>query len=105
MSEFGKPCALRDLRRAAAMSGAPDPLALRKELKFFLEKVSDLRKAVAEVAAAVSVSDGGTGAAPAPAAPVWDSDIDMLRKIMPGTLLVLKDGSYAVVPITRAIHR
>ena len=36
--------------------------------------------------------------------PVWSANIDTLKATLPGTILLLKDGSWAVIPNSRAVQ-
>ena len=36
--------------------------------------------------------------------PVWSASIDTLKATLPGSILLLKDGSWAVIPNSRAVQ-
>ena len=57
-----------------------------------------LRAAAAAVSAA-----GGTGAPPEDMVPVMGQAVESIVKMLPGTLLLLQDGSWAMVPVNRGV--
>ena len=57
-----------------------------------------LRAAAAAVSAA-----GGTGAPPEDVVPVMGQSVEAIVKMLPGSLLLLQDGSWAMIPVNRGV--
>ena len=77
---------------AIAPSGALAPSA---PLSGFSFTIDALRLAV-RAAAASCATDGGSGAPPPPSLPVLSDGFEALKKTLPGSVLVLSDGTFRV---------
>ena len=69
----------------------------------FFGRARDALAAQLKAAAAAVSAAGGTGAPPEDLVPVMGQAVEAIAKVLPGSLLLLKDGSWAMVPINRGV--
>ena len=73
-------------------------------LTSFLLTLDELRNATVR-AAALAVTDGGTGAEAAPWPAAWETDVEAMKSKAPGSILFMKDGSSELITVNRGVVR
>ena len=81
---------------------ASDAAAKGRQLALFFTALEALEDSTKKAAAAAA-ADGGSGARPPPEPPMWSGDSGAMKSALPGTIVKLQDGTWAMIPVLRAI--